>query len=98
VAFRDANAAKFEVVFVSSDHSEKEKQAYMTEAKMKWPSVPYGSKSAAALKAKYQVRGIPTLVVLSPQGTTISATARNDVANSPSTALAGWSKAAAAKP
>jgi nucleoredoxin len=97
VAFRDKNAARFEVVFVSSDRSRADMETYIKEAGMKWLCVPFRSQSAGALQKKYRVRGIPTLVVLSPTGEIVSETARADVTNSPDTALASWLKAVPAK-
>jgi nucleoredoxin len=93
VEFRDKNREKFQVVFVSSDRSAKDKETYMTELKMLWPSVPYGAASVAALKAQFEVKGIPTLVILAPDGKTITTKGRADVLSSPDTALATWEKA-----
>ena len=95
VAFRDKNAAEFEVVFVSFDKSQEEKDKYMAEAKMKWLTVPYKSASGNALAKKYGVRGIPMLVVLSPAGNTVSTTARTEVTKEPDKAIEQWKKAAA---
>jgi thiol-disulfide isomerase/thioredoxin len=94
VEFRDKNKEKFEVVFVSSDKSAKEKQGYMTEVKMLWPSVPWQAASGKALAKQYDVKGIPMLVILSPDGKLISANGRGEVTSSPDTALATWEKAA----
>ena len=97
VAFRDKNAAQFEVVFVSSDRSKADMQTYIKETNMKWLCVPFKSQSASALQQRFQVQGIPKLIVLSPSGRTISENARADVTNSPASALESWLKAAQAK-
>jgi thiol-disulfide isomerase/thioredoxin len=94
VKFRDDNAADIEVVFVSSDRSQKEKDTYMSEAQMKWPTVPWRSKSGNDLKSKYKVTGIPTLVVLSPKGNLVSAKARAEVTTNPGQCIETWKKAA----
>ena len=95
VEFRDKNAAEFEVVFVSFDKNQEEKDKYMAEAKMKWLTVPYKSASGNALAKKFGVRGIPMLVVLSPQGNTVSTSARSEVMQNPDKAIEQWKKAAA---
>jgi len=94
VAFRDKNAAEVEVVFVSFDKTQEDKDKYMAEAKMKWPTVPYKSKSGNDLAQKYQVRGIPSLIVLSPKGNTVSTTARAEVTQHPDKCIENWKKAA----
>jgi nucleoredoxin len=95
VAFRDKNEADVEVVFVSFDKSQQEKDKYMQEAQMKWPTVPFQSQSGKDLAKKFGVRGIPTLVVLSPKGNTVSATARMEVTKDPDKCIEAWKKAAA---
>lgn len=72
VKYRDSQQDNFEVVFVSSDRSEEDQFKYMKEAGMKWPTLKYKSKAADALKEKYAVRGIPTLVLVNGQGETIT--------------------------
>ena len=95
VEFRDKNAADLEVVFVSSDRSQEEKDKYIAGEKMKWLTVPFRGESSKALTKRFEVRGIPTLVVLSPGGKLVSATARADVTNSADKCIAEWKKAAA---
>ena len=94
VQFRDKNAEQFEIVFISSDRSAKDKQKYMTEAKMKWLSVPWRAASGKALAKKHGVRGIPKLVILGPDGKLITGNGRGDVQSNPNGALAAWKKAA----
>jgi nucleoredoxin len=95
VEFRDKNKEKFEVVFVSGDTSATNKQAYMTELQMHWPSVPWHATSGTALEQQYEVSSIPTLVILGPDGKLITLDGRGDVQGSPDTALATWEKAIA---
>ena len=94
VEFRDKNAADVEVVFVSFDKTQEDKDKYMSETKMKWPTVPYKSKSGTDLAQKFQVRGIPSLIVLSPKGNTVSTQARAEVTQHPDTCVETWKKAA----
>jgi nucleoredoxin len=72
---------QFEVVFVSSDKDEKSFKDYHNE--MPWLALPFGDPIVAEIKQKYQVRGIPTLVLLRPDGTTIDVDSRNDVTAGP---------------
>ena len=83
------------MVFVSLDRSQKDKDTYMTEAQMKWPTVPWRSKSGNALNRQFKVTGIPTLVVLSPKGHLVSAKARAEVMTNPDQCVETWKKAAA---
>jgi hypothetical protein len=93
VEFRNKIAKDFEVVFVSSDRDEASMQAYMKEAGMPWPALSFNSDKKGELSKLFQVRGIPSLVVLNDKGVLVSTTARNDVATlSPEEALKKWIK------
>lgn len=90
VKFRDKNKKSFEVVFVSSDRSSKAQMDYMKEAGMKWYTLPHRSESANALAKKFAVRGIPSLVIVSKDGKTITKNGRGDVSGNPKGALKSW--------
>jgi nucleoredoxin len=92
VKFRDANKEEFEVVFVSSDHSPKEQMKYMKETNMKWYTLPHRSKDANALARKLNVRGIPTLVIVNPDGETVTTKGTSNVINNAKRALHYWKK------
>tara|TARA_B100001057_G_scaffold368394_2_gene371893 strand:+ start:1354 stop:1872 length:519 start_codon:yes stop_codon:yes gene_type:complete len=92
VQFRDSNKKDFEVVFVSSDRSPKAQLDYMKEAGMKWYTMPHRSGAANALAKKYGVRGIPALIIVSPDGKTITKNGRGDVSSNASGALKAWAK------
>jgi nucleoredoxin len=92
VKFRDANQEEFEVVFVSSDNSPKEQMKYMKETKMKWYTLPHRSNEANALAKKFNVRGIPSLVIVNPEGETITTKGTFEVMNNPQGALQSWKK------
>jgi nucleoredoxin len=92
VSFRDKNAKDFEVVFVSSDKTPKDQTAYMTEVKMQWPTMKLNSAPATALKKKYNVTGIPKLVIVAPNGETITENGRGEVTSSADKCLAEWQK------
>ena len=92
VEFRDKNAKEFEVVFVSSDRSQEDQLKYMEKYGMKWYALAHGSDEANELKKKYEVRGIPSLVIVDAEGNTITKNGRGDVSGNPSGALASWQK------
>ena len=77
--YHGENKENFEVVFVSSDRDEAAQLGYMKEAKMPWYTIKYGSPTVQALKDKFKVSGIPTLVMLSADGKTISKDGRSMV-------------------
>lgn len=92
VKFRDENAGKdFEIVFVSLDNSEGEKKTYIREMEMKWLTLPgAGSKEAQTLARKFEIRGIPALIVLGPDGSVVTPNGREDVMIAPDKALQKW--------
>lgn len=94
VDFRNKHADEdFEIVFVSFDNSEKERRNYIRSTKMKWLSVSGArSKDAQALASKFSVRGYPTLLIFSPDGSIVSRNGRSDVMMNPDSALAVWKK------
>lgn len=92
VEFRDKNKKDFEVVFVSSDRSAKDQLAYMKKYKMNWYTITHGSDAAKDLSKKYEVRGIPSLVIVDKNGNTITKNGRGDVSKNPQNALSGWKK------
>jgi nucleoredoxin len=92
VKFRDSNKDDFEVVFVSSDKSPEAQMGYMKETGMKWYTLPHRSSEGNALKQKFGVRGIPALIIVSPDGATITKNGRGDVSSNPKGAINSWSK------
>ena len=65
---------------------------YMKGSNMKWYTMPHGSDAAKALKKKYEIRGIPALIIVSKKGKTITKNGRGDVTSNPSGALKSWDK------
>lgn len=90
-------AKPFEIVFVSSDRSSDDMYGYMQEMGMPWLALPHGSKVGDALKQKFNVTGIPKLVVVGPAGETISTEARGEVGGRGEAAFEAWQKAQAKK-
>jgi len=91
VNFRNKHSDEFEVVFASADNSKAEMLQYMIDKKMDFPAVECNTSGASALYSKYNITGIPSLVIVSPSdGTTITTGGRGDVTNKPGTAMEEW--------
>ncbi len=97
VEFRNKNKDKFEVVLVGSDETEKDHLAYLKDEKMQWYTVNFDGKAGPALKKKYGIKGIPTLIILDQKGNTITAEGRADVTGDPNNAIKKWEEAAKSK-
>ena len=92
VDFRNKNSEEFEVVFVSSDRSKDDQLKYMEKYNMNFYALPHGSDAANDLKKKFEVRGIPSLVIVDADGNTITKNGRGDVSSNPSGAVSSWKK------
>jgi nucleoredoxin len=90
VDFRDQNNDDFEVVFVSSDRNPDAQMSYMKEANMKWYTLEHRSQDANKLSQKFGIRGIPALIIVSPDGETITTNGRGEVSSNPSQAIKKW--------
>jgi len=97
VKFRDKNKDEFEIVFVSSDKDEAAQKAYMKETGMKWLAVKFGSNDIKELKKRYGLKGIPTLIIVGPDGKTITKDGRGDVTRQPAKSLDAWKTKAGLK-
>ncbi len=81
---------EFEIVLVSWDDTENEMFAYMNETKMPWMAMPFNRDMEKALKGRYRVRGIPTLVIIDKDGNFISKSAVGDVVSNGAAAFDQW--------
>ncbi len=90
VEFRNRHAGEFEVVFVSFDRSLEDQLKYMKSAGMAWPAIAMDNDAGKSLAEKFEVRGIPSLVVLGPDGKPLTLEGRNDIARDAEGALAKW--------
>ena len=79
-------------MFVSSDRSEAEMLSYMRESHGDWLAVPHGSPEVAALSARFGVRGIPALVVVTRDGEEVTREGRQEVSSLGVSALAAWNQ------
>jgi len=85
----------FAVVFVSSDRSAADQTKYMKGYRMKWPAIPYDSEKRRELSGRFNIRGIPALVIIDDQGNLITDQGRRELGNNPRQAIRDWKKAAA---
>ncbi len=92
VKFRDANVNNnFEVVFISADFSEQEKQTYIRETGMKWLHVPGAAGPVhRELEKRFGISGYPTLVILAPDGRVVTHSGVNEIMIAPGIALKRW--------
>eukprot|EP00930_Biecheleria_cincta_P086473 TRINITY_DN75753_c0_g1_i1.p1 TRINITY_DN75753_c0_g1~~TRINITY_DN75753_c0_g1_i1.p1 ORF type:complete len:350 (+),score=64.29 TRINITY_DN75753_c0_g1_i1:63-1052(+) len=82
-------AKGLEIVFVSGDHNEESFRSYHGE--MPWLALPFASRDkAAALNSKFEVAGIPTLILLSSDGTKITSEGRAMVGMDPAGEKFPW--------
>ena len=80
----------FEIVFVSSDRSADGMYKYMKELKMPWLAMKHGSEFGASLKRKYGLRGIPSLIIVGPDGSLITKEGRAAISQKGAKALSEW--------
>jgi len=87
---KEKNGNRFEVIFVSSDRSERDMISYMRDYKMGFPALDYGSfdrldRRVQAIKVG---RGIPNLVVVDSDGELLSTSYVDSKYRGPSVVLA----------
>jgi nucleoredoxin len=92
VKFHEANKEDFVVVFVSSDRTPADHLKYMADYNMNFFTLPHRGAAGNALAQRFNVRGIPHLAVVGPDGEVLAANGRMDVQQRPGTALATWTK------
>ena len=90
--FKSSNPSnnKLSVVFVSGDRSQDEMLSYMREAHGNWPGVPPGSPLQQSLNTAFQVRGIPSLIIVDINGEIISREGRQEIMSLRSQAFKNW--------
>lgn len=71
----------FEVIFVTGDRAESDFQGYFAE--MPWLAIPFGDPRLSKLNERFEVEGIPTLVILDHEGNVVNKSARSGVESDP---------------
>eukprot|EP01018_Ginkgo_biloba_P027559 Gb_30886 [translate_table: standard] len=74
-----ARGEAFEIVFMSSDREQSGFEEYF--AIMPWLALPLGDKTKKELGRIFGVRSIPTLILIGPDGNTLTTDGRNIVSN-----------------
>ena len=93
-AYKAAKAANkpWEVVFVSADNSEEEFAEYYET--MPWLSLPHEDPRCAFLNSHFEVEGIPSLVLVAPDGKVLSTELRGASEEDPEAADFPWPRKA----
>lgn len=85
------NNEGLEIVFVSSDRSPEDMVSYMKGSHGDWLALEHGSEASQELKKKFQVTGIPTLVVVNKEsGEVITQDGRAAVQSKGPVAVKDW--------
>jgi len=82
----------WEVIFVSGDRSDDQFEEYF--ATMPWLSLPFEDARGDWLNSHFEVDGIPTLVLVSPEGKLITTELRGSIEEDPTGADFPWPKKA----
>jgi hypothetical protein len=80
----------FEVVLITLGISDSTLYEYMTDSGMPWLAVSPVSSKAYALVERYNVRWIPTLIVIDDEGATVSTSGREEITQSGAGAYDAW--------
>lgn len=81
-----------EVIFVTNDGSEEDMFAYMAELHGDWLALPFGSEPIKQLDTKYEINGIPTLVVVKKDGSLLTDDGREHIESNGVKAFKEWLK------
>ena len=84
----NASEKVFEVVFVTSDNDEKSFKDYLST--MPWVALPFDSELKDELSNKFNVSGIPRLVILNSEGVIVDDNGRSAVVSNGEKAFANW--------
>merc|ERR1712228_83406 len=80
--YKNGLKEKMEIIFVSSDRDEKSFNDYFGD--MPWLALPYAKRAEKELLSdSFGVQGIPSFVVLNPDGTVLTTDGRSKVMNDP---------------
>uniref|UniRef100_A0A7E4W513 protein-disulfide reductase n=1 Tax=Panagrellus redivivus TaxID=6233 RepID=A0A7E4W513_PANRE len=66
--YEEAVNAGLEIVFISWDNTAKDQEAYLNKAHGNWLYIPHGDAGIEKLNKKYNMRGVPWLVLLNNDG------------------------------
>ncbi len=78
---------------MSSDKTPEDMLSYMRDMHGDWWALAHGSEAAFAIKQKFAVSGIPTVIVCRKDGTVITKDGRGAVQSKGPGAVKDWKKA-----
>jgi nucleoredoxin len=84
----NADGKVLEVVFFSGDKTDEDYNKYFAE--MPWLAVPRGDPRVAAVAKKFEVRGVPRLIILKADGTVVDDNAVKKVLAEGPAAIEGY--------
>jgi len=90
--YKEVQDKNVEIIFVSGDRSEKDMMDYMKESHGDWLATEHDSELSDKLNEKFEVSGIPSLVVLKGDGTLVTKGGRADVSQHGKDAIEAWGK------
>ena len=90
IKFRDHYQDQFEIVMVGSDRSPEDHAAYMKKYNMPWPATEHGSFASRFLYERYGVASVPTLIIVRPDGSTLTTDGRTQLLDDPEAAFTSW--------
>jgi len=90
--YKEVQDKNVEIIFVSGDRSEKDMMDYMKESHGDWLATEHDSELSDKLNEKFEVSGIPSLVVLKGNGTLVTKGGRADVSQHGKDAIEAWGK------
>ena len=81
----------FEVIFISSDRSQKDMQIYMKEMQMPWLALPFEEQGIQQnITQLFSVRTIPALIIIDDAGQLLTVNGRSDVMIKSAVAFDSW--------
>ena len=90
IDFRNRFQDEFEVVLINFDRDSAAQSKYMAKYQMPWLVTEHRSQEAQALQQRFRVAGIPTLIIIGPDGQTLSTQGYREVRRYPKAALEQW--------
>ena len=85
----NASSKQLEVIFVSIDGNQDAFERNYAE--MPWLAIPYTDEARiSSLKQRYGINGIPTLVILDPQGSLVTYEGRKDIMKDTAQCIKEW--------
>ena len=79
-----------EIVFVSSDRSLEDMKEYMQTSHGSWLALPYNSKLCASLKSRFNIQGIPAVIVCKNDGQVITEDGKGEIQRAGPEGMRQW--------